>query len=501
MVSNRMNYLLDRFEGYIQKAMTDWQVPGLAIAIVKGDKLVYARGFGVKKLGGTDRVDEKTVFQIGSVSKTFTAALVSSLVDEGKITWKDKVKHHLRHFRLYDSAATGAFTIADLMSQCSGLSPYSGHLLPYLGYSRDYIINSLRHIKPVGIFRNDYAYQNNLFLVAAALVEKYTGSSWDKSLSRRILNPLEMKDTTTTIEGYKSSKNVALGHFYDISGTGHGVTPIPLDWPYHYWTDAYAPAGGINSNVLDMATWLKLHLNKGAFNGKHLISPANIKYMHTPKTCAGNGVWGELRHYCQGWIHSVYQPYPIIWHNGGTSGMKSIAAMVPEAQLGITVLTNLSETFLPEAVSRFLFDLWFENRSVDWSSELLNQQKETTKGISDPPAPYLPPRPLLLYTGSYRNDLYGPVTVSKAGRHLLMSLGAKNIKLTLRHWSGDTFVLYWPGVLTRGAGVYFLYGRTGTARAVRIEGMNDDLTGVFTRQGLKFNPDWLKNWIKLYNSR
>ena len=377
------------------------------------------------------------------------------------------------------------------MSQCSGLPPYSGHLLACLGYNRDYIINTLRYIKPTDTFRSDYAYQNNLFLVAAALIEKHTGKSWDKNLSQLILDPLEMKATTTTLEGYQSSRNVTLGHYYNISGTDSPVTPIPLDWPYHHWMDIYAPAGGISSNALDMAKWLTIQLNNGVFKGTRVISPEGIKHMHTPKTPAGYGIWGDLRHYCQGWLHSAYHPYPIIWHNGGTSGMKSIAAMVPESQIGIIVLCNLYESFLPEALSRFLFDLWFENPLVDWSRELLEKEKTKSAGIPDSPSPYIPSRPLVLYAGSYRNDLYGPVTVTKNGCRLVLTLGAKNIRLKLKHWGGDTFVVYWPGVLTKGACVHFFYGRTGMARAVRIEGMNDDLTGVFTRQGLKFNPVWL----------
>ncbi|TLM98448.1 beta-lactamase family protein, partial [bacterium] len=172
--------------------------PGIAVAIVKGDRLIYAKGFGVKKLGCSDPVDENTVFQVGSVTKSFTSALVSMLVEDDQITWKSKVKDHLPNFRLHDPLATREFTVEDLMSQRSGLPPHAGCLLPHLGFNRAHIMNTLRYIKPASSFRSEYAYQNNLFLAAAALIEKKTGMSWEKNLLTRILKPLGMVNSTAT---------------------------------------------------------------------------------------------------------------------------------------------------------------------------------------------------------------------------------------------------------------------------------------------------------------
>jgi len=478
----KMNHILAGFERYAKIAMREWQVPGMAVAIIKGDRLIYARGFGVKKLGSNKQVDENTVFQIGSVSKSFTAALVSMLVEEGQITWKNKVKDHLPNFKLHDPLATRKFTVEDLMSQRSGLPPHSGHLLPHLGFNRDHIISTLRYIKPSSRFRSEYAYQNNLFLVAAALIEKKTGTSWEKNLFTRILSPLGMANTTATLDGYQNSGNTAQGHYFNGLGPGSPVIPIPMDWPYHYWAYTVAPAGGINSNVLDIAKWLRLHLGQGAFKGKRLVCGANIKFMHTPQIVASPGPWGERRHYCQGWVQSEYSPYPILWHNGGTSGMKSIAAMVPEADIGIVVLCNLYETLLPEALSMVLFDLWFRNPPRDWSRMLLEMQKAGSGGLHESPAPSTPHRPLSCYAGTYYNDLYGPVAVAKTGSSLTVTLGPKKISKRLDHWGGDTFVLYWPGVLTNGAGIQFYTGKTRMVEKIKIEGMNDDLTGVFTKK-------------------
>lgn len=476
-----LKYKLTDFERYTKKAMGEWRVPGMAIAVFENDKVIYARGFGVKKLGSSKKVDENTVFQIGSISKSFTSALVSMLIDEGKLSWHEKVKDHLKNFRLHDFQATKKFIIADLMAQRSGLPPHSGHLLPHLGFNRNYIINSLRYIKPAGSFRKDYAYQNNLFLVAAALVEKHTGKSWEENLAARILNPLGMTSTTATLKGYLSSGNAAQGHYYNGPEPGSPVTYIPRNWPYSYWLYTIAPAGGINSNVLDASKWLSLHLGRGGYKRKRLINTKNVLFMHTPKISAGPDVWGGVRYYCEGWVCSEYSPYPILWHNGGTSGMKSILAMIPKAGVGIVVLCNLYESLLPEALSRYFFDFWFKNPRQDWSQIFLKMQKEQAACLQKPEAPYTRPRPLRCYAGTYYNDLYGVINVAKTANSLTLTLGPKKIRLNLKHWGGDTFVLYWPGVITNGAGVQFYSGGAGKAATIEIQGMNDDLTGVFTK--------------------
>ncbi|PKM80710.1 MAG: hypothetical protein CVU89_12285 [Firmicutes bacterium HGW-Firmicutes-14] len=480
MVLNLKN-VLTCFERYVKKAMREWRVPGMAVSVVKEDRLIYARGFGVKKLGSSSRVNEKTVFQIGSVSKSFTAALVSKLVDEGRFGWKDRVKDYLPEFRLYDPPATGDFRVEDLMSQRSGLPPHSGRLLPHLGFSRKYIINNLHLIKPSSSFRSEYSYQNNLFLAAADLVEKQTGKSWEQNLLEKFLIPLNMVSTTATLKAYRSLPNTAHGHYYARSGPEDPVTALSKNWPYYYWVYTIAPAGGINSNVIDISRWVILHLREGVFDKKRLVSTRNIKFLQAPMIDAGLGPWGETRRYCQGWIRSEYYPYPILWHNGGTSGMKSIVAMVPEAGIGITVLCNLSGVLFPEAISRYWLDLWFGKTPHDWSGDLLRVQKAETRRLEEPPAPYTPPRPLRYYSGTYYNSLYGLLTVVSHSGSLVLVMGRKKIRKKLALWGGDTFVLHWPGVINEGAGVQFYGGRSGIVESVEIEGMNDDLTGVFTK--------------------
>ncbi|MEI6156977.1 MAG: serine hydrolase domain-containing protein, partial [Atribacterota bacterium] len=204
--------ILTDFEEYAEQARKDWGIPGMAIAIVQGDQLIYAQGFGVKKLGGSDPVDENTIFQIGSTSKAFTVSLVSMMVDEGKLNWKDKVVDHLPDFRMYDPWVTREFTIEDAMAQHSGMPGYAGDFQAFIGFDRNHIIHSLRYIQPISSFRSGFAYMNNLFLVAAALVEKCTEQSWEENLKKRILDPLGMTSTTFTRDGFVNSSNVAFLH-------------------------------------------------------------------------------------------------------------------------------------------------------------------------------------------------------------------------------------------------------------------------------------------------
>lgn len=468
------------FEQYIKKALKDWQVPGLAVAIVHRDKTIYTKGFGVKKQGSSNPINEKTIFQAGSITKSFTAALLSILVDKGKLNWKDKVQKHLPGFKLHDSKAERHFTVGDLLSQCSGLPPHSGRMLPFLGYDRKYIVNNLHLIKPVNGFKREYGYQNNLFLAAAYVVEKLTGKSWEQMLYEEFIQPMSLTETTSSLERYQKSENVAHGHYY--SDTGSPINVIKMSWPHHQWIYTIAPAGGINSNVLNLADWIKLYLGRGVFNGKRFVSEKNIRLILSPHTPAGAGVWGEKRYYCKGWVYSNHVPYPILWHNGGTSGMKSIIAMVQEAGIGIVVMSNLADTLLPEALCRTWFDLWFQKKPSNWSSQLLQVQEENRFCLQDSPSPDTPSRPLLYYKGIYHNELYGPINVTINDNSLILTIGPKRITKRLKHWGGDTFVFYWPGVLTGGTGIQFYSNRWGTVDRLTIEGMNDSLTGTFIKK-------------------
>ena len=457
----QLKKILADFEHYAQQAQKDWQVPGMAIAIVQDDKVILAKGFGVKKVGGDDKVDEHTIFQIGSTSKAFTAALMAMLMDEKQLAWQDRVVDRLDQFQMFDPWVTREFRVADLMAQHSGLPPYAGDGQAFMGFDRAHIIHSLRYLKPATSFRSQYAYQNSLFLVAAALVEKYTGKSWEDNLKVRIFEPLGMSATTAGLEGFKQAKNVTFLH----QKTGDKVEAIPADWPYHHWVYIYGPAGGINSNILDMTKWLRLQLDKGKFNGKQLISEANLNFLQTPKTIMGTDP-GKMAYYCEAWLHQPFRPHPLIWHNGGTSGNKTMVAFMPGTGVGIVVLSNLI-TDMPEALAFKFFDLYFHNPPRDWSKEGLEKMKQAAVKNKPPqrPASPAPPLPLERYAGTFSNPVYGQVTITAEQDKLSMLLGVNQQKVLLQPFDRDSFTFTWPSDLEAAV---FAIGPDGRAQSLSV---------------------------------
>ncbi|MCI0387219.1 MAG: beta-lactamase family protein [Acidobacteria bacterium] len=253
---------LQGFDDYVSKAMKDWEVPGVAIAVVKDDKVVFAKGYGVRELGKSTPVNERTIFAIGSSSKAFTAAALAVLVDEGKIKWDDPVTKHLPSFELYDAYAAKEMTVRDLLCHRSGLA--RGDMMWYgSDFNREEILRRTRHLKPSWSFRSQFGYQNLMYLAAGQIVQAVTGKSWDDFVRERLFKPLGMAASSTSTKDLRSSDNVA---------TPHGKIDekvMPITWRN---IDNIAPAGSINSNVVEVAAWVRLQLNQGSFAGQRMLS-------------------------------------------------------------------------------------------------------------------------------------------------------------------------------------------------------------------------------------
>jgi len=257
----------------------------MAVGIVQDGKTIFAKGYGVKTLGGNQPVTEKTIFQIGSTSKAFTATLAAMLVDEGKFKWEDKVVQHAPDFMMFDPWVTREFQIWDLMSQHSGLPAYAADFLFFLGFDRPYIRQAIRNIKPVTSFRAKYAYQNGLWLVASQLIEKYSGKTYEQALKERIFDPLGMSDSSADMESFLGAKDVSGLH---ADGEGK-IMALPKNWEFLDWSYVADPAGAINSNIVDMTKWLTFQMNNGKVNDKQLVSETNMQVIHSPKTIVASG--------------------------------------------------------------------------------------------------------------------------------------------------------------------------------------------------------------------
>lgn len=445
----------------------------MAVAIVRGNDTIYMHSFGMKNVSGTDPVTNNTIFQIGSTSKAFTTALVAMQVDEGKINWDDRVIDHLADFRMYDPWVTREFTVTDLTAQHSGLPPYSADQLAIMGYNRTYIKHAVRYIEPVTSFRSAFAYQNNLFLWAAALVENETGRSWEENVQNRIFLPLGMANSSIGAKPFQQATDVASLHMME-NGT---VRALPMDWKYIDWVYIYGPAGGINSNIVDMTKWLRLQMNNGTFEGKRLINESSILYMHSPKTVISPLATEFPLYYCQGWIYQEYRPYPVVWHNGGTSGHHTMVAFMPDAKIGIVVLSNAGYTELPEALAFRFFDMYFGNPERDWSAEYLARAKAaqnlTNASMPKPPKSPSPELPLDKYAGSYRNEIYGQINVTARENSLVATAGPVGMQIVLKPWNRDIFSASIPDFLNDAGLASFYIGPEGRADSVSLDAFDD----------------------------
>ena len=432
--------ILGDFEQYAEHARRQWEVPGMAVAVVQDGKVVYAKGFGVRQAGGREPVDEQTVFQIGSASKAFTAALVAMLVEDKKVAWEDKVINHLPGFKMYDPWVTREMQVEDLMAQRSGLPGNVGDTQAVLGFPREHLLRSLAYFKPVTSFRSRYAYQNGMFVAAGALIEQKTGKTWEENVAERILKPLGMSSSSADLKGFQQSKNAAALH---VKKDGK-VAALPGNWPFADWVYVYGPAGGINSNVLDMCKWLELQLGQGKAGGRQILSAAGLEWLQTPKTILGLER-GAMNYYCLGWIYAGKRPYPLIWHNGGTTGHKTMVAFVPQAGIGLVVLSNLI-TPLPETLAFRFYDLYCGNPVQDWSQEAQAKHRDAAPKakVPPPPSPPAPPLPWDRYAGTYAGMVYGQVLVAAESEGLALIAGPGKVRLPLRHYDRDNFLGHWP---------------------------------------------------------
>jgi CubicO group peptidase (beta-lactamase class C family) len=435
-------------DDYINQAMKEWEVPGLALAVVKDDKVILSKGYGVRRLGESIPVDADTVFAIGSISKSFTAAALGLLVDEGKIKWNDPVSKHMPSFQMQDPYVTKEMTIRDLLSHRSGLNR---HELLWYGSSRSrgQILERLRLIKPDWSFRSQFGYQNVMYLAAGEVIPAVTRKTWDEIVEERFFKPLGMQESNTSITKLKRSRNVATPH--------HKVEDKVERIPWRN-IDNIGSAGSINSNVTDMAQWVRLHLNNGKWDKKQLLSSAVVGEMQMPQTVirmegptAKLNPHSHLSAYGLGWMIQDYRDRKLVHHGGGIDGMTAQLAFIPEEKLGLVILSNRSGALLPTALTYRIFDAFLKAPQHDWSGEFLKvikgaeelAKKARKKQESERVKDTKPSLSLDKYAGTYKSDIYGEVKVTlekgkEKGKDKLKGQFGP-FAAELEHWNYDTF--------------------------------------------------------------
>ena len=474
-----LDTVLSKFTTEIKRAMVLGGVPGLAVAVVLDDEIVYLRGFGQRKLGGEEAVDPDTVFEIGSTSKAFTSALVATVVDQGTLSWSDHVIDHLPGFKLYDEERTRNFLVEQVMSQCSGLPAYALTYPPFWGYSREHTLSSLQYVEPVAELGTTFAYQNVFFLTAGELIQAASGLTWEQALEERIFTPLGMDRSSCTLARLLAQENRASFHA-TVNGK---VVAAPDDLAVLPWSEIYGPAGGINSTARNMAAWLRMQLNQGLFEGRRIISQENLEYLHQPYTLVGDKD-GVTSHYCQGWIHSGYSPHPIVWHNGDTNLAHSMVALVPEAGLGVAILSNLGQTTVPDSLAFYLYGLYFGDLGLVGRTTLgagLDLDIRTPRAKVPASAQLEGDLDPTRYPGTYSNAVYEARVVQSGGRFSLV-IGPNQVELPLTVVDRDTFTLSIPYFVEQAGAVKFTLDHNGEVRSMAVESFTDDgIQGVLTR--------------------
>ena len=490
-------------ETYTERARKTFEVPGLSVAIVKDGKVVFAKGFGVRKLGEPTPVDEHTLYGIGSNTKAFTTAALASLVDAGKLNWDDKVFERLPGFQMYDPYVSHEMTIRDLLTHRSGMGLGEGDLLfwPHTTFTREEIIYKLRFMKPASSFRSHYAYDNLLYMTAGQIIPAVTGQSWESYIQQHILDPLGMKTTNLSNSLFKPGDNFAYPH-ERLDGKMQPIDFVQLD--------NAAPAGSINSSVTEMAKWVTLQLNHGKFPGtdKRLFSERQHWELWSPQTILPIGPGGDPKaplyaikpkfaDYALGWGLQDYRGHKLVGHTGGVFGFVTRVMMVPDENLGIIILTNAEEEGAFESIMYHIIDHYVGAPPTDWidafrknrDQQLAEAAEITKQAAANRGADSKPSLPLEKYAGVYTDPWYGPVTIKLESGKLVFTLDHTPAAVgDLEHYQYNTFKSHWRSRTIEDAYLTFTINPDGTIDHFTMSAVSPLADFSFDYQDLYFTP-------------
>jgi len=435
-----------------ERTLKTFDVPGVAIAVVKDGKIVYAHGYGVRSLASNKKVDENTLFGIASNSKAFTTAAICILADEGKLKLDDKVTDYIPEFRLYDPWVTSEFTIRDLLTHRSGLGLGAGDLMDFPD-STDFtiadVIHNLRYLKPVSSFRSKYDYDNQLYKVAGEVIARVSGMKWEDFIEQRIMKPLGMKDSRAAFQHIKGNTNYVGAHA-PVDGK---VVVIP-----RYLTTTGDAAGGIYSSVNELSKWAIMQMDNGKYgDGKQLFSEAIHWQMWSPQTIVpvpqGKTAYNtHFAAYGLGWFLSDVKGYKEVNHTGGIDGMVTKVTLLPELKLAIIVLTNQQSGAAFSAITNQIKDSYLGITGRDWV-KTYDDMAKANKGKADDVVANVWKQvdaqkdakvDLAKYAGTYHDNWLGDVVLSVEGSKLMFKAKrAHKLEGQLLPYKGDTFVIKW----------------------------------------------------------
>ena len=487
---------------YVTRAMQTFEPPGMAVAIVEGDK-IYTRTYGVRKLGAPERVDEHTSFPIGSNTKAFTSTALAILVDRKAIAWDDRVAVRLPGFQMYDAYASHEMTIRDLLTHRSGLGLGEGDLLftPTTNRSRADVVHALRFLQPATSFRSVFAYDNILYSVAGQLIEAVSGQSWETFVKKNIFGPVGMRDSAVNYEEQGPDR---VAPHARTSQAVRGVGPLSV-LTSGYEGGAAAPAGAIYSSAADMGRWLRVQLAAGDLgNGQQLFSEAAAKEIRTPQTVipiepappAVAAIQPNFQEYGLGFFIQDYRGYKVITHSGAILGGLSALVIVPEKNVAFAVMINSEDSGARWSVFYHLLDYYLGVPQIDWPAHFKEafdkihanalaaiQTKETMHPERGPSLP------MGSYVGVYRDPWYGTATISKSGNGLRIRFDqTPGMEGALEHVQYDTFRTRWGDRDIEDAYVTFSLDPSGAISTVKMQAVSPTADFSFDYQDLHFVP-------------
>ncbi len=473
---------LKGLDAYIEQVRNDWKVQGVAVAIIHKEKVVFAKGYGYRDTGKKLPVTPETLFAIGSTTKAFTAAGLCLLKDDNKLELDKPVITYLPTFKLYDAYATEKITPRDLLSHRSGLPRHD-----FIWYgstrSRMEFFNSLRYLEFNKSFRERWEYQNLMYMAAGVLIEEVSGKSWEDFTQEKILNPLGMKSTNFSVEQMKINENSSLGYIE----LNNNVEAIP-----YRNIDAMAPAGAINSTVMDVSNWVIALINGGKYKGQNVLSEQTVRTMQTPVITTPVTVplqFDEMGYgsYGLGWFINSYRGKIRVDHGGNIDGFSANVCFMPKDSIGVVVFTNMNGTGAPGIIRNHILDRMLGLPPVDWNGRALadvkkakeNQQKNKKENDEARIKNTNPSHALADYTGRFEHPAYGTVTVTLQDDSLRTEF--HGMTFGLRHYHYDIFEGTGPLYFV-GEKISFITNKAGEISEVhlKLEPAVSDI--VFTRK-------------------
>lgn len=495
------------FEQRVEQLRGQFEIPGVAVAVVEQGRPTVARGWGLRDIGSRQPVDGDTIFATGSTGKAFTAAALAVLVDQGKIGWDDKIIDHMPYFRMYDPWVTREMTIRDLLVHRSGLGLGAGDLLfvPNSDRSRKEITQALRHIKPTTSFRSQYAYDNILYITAGQLIEDVSGMPWEQFMRRHVFQPLAMNNSTASAADLAGSPNKAEPHAR-IDGPVRGLGRQVKLGADAALAPAAGPAGGLAISANDMTKWLMAQLGRGKIAGTNrtLFSAKNSAEMWAPVTLTPadqfpaefSAVAPNVQTYALGWTVQDYRGAKLIWHRGAVFGSLAAVALLPDRDVGIYVAINSEEGEMIRGLVYELLDHYLDQPRASWPEKFralrLSRLDEAAKFLAAPaarPARVGPSLPLSRYAGEFADPWYGKIAVRERGGRLTIDFPrSKGMNGQLEHWQYDTFRTRFVDKQIEPAFVTFGVGAEGQVNRVTMKAVSPAADFSYDYQDLDFAP-------------